>query len=84
MGAKMRKNEIIILGIILASFIIGIYFYPQMPDEMAFHWNSQGQVDGCMSKFWELFLMPFILVPVILVATYTIIYSYFEYRKAVK
>ncbi len=56
----MRKSEITILGIILASFIIGIYFYPQMPSEMASHWNSQGQVDGYMSKFWGLFLMPII------------------------
>ncbi len=59
---KMRKSEITILGIILLSLIISIYFYPQMPEKIASHWNSQGQVDGYMSKFWGLFLMPFILV----------------------
>ena len=59
---KMRKSEIIILGIILLSLIISIYFYPQMPEKMASHWNAQGQVDGYMSKFWGLFLMPFMLV----------------------
>jgi len=59
---NMRKSEIIILGIILLSFIVGIYFYPQMPEKMASHWNAQGQVDGYMSKFWGLFLIPFILV----------------------
>ncbi|HED00131.1 MAG TPA: SdpI family protein [Proteobacteria bacterium] len=58
----MRKSEIIILGIILVSIIVGIYFYPQMPEKMASHWNTQGEVDGYMSKFWGLFLMPFILV----------------------
>lgn len=58
----MRKSEITTLGIILLSFIIGIYFYPQMPEEMASHWNTQGQVDGYMSKFWGLFLMPIILI----------------------
>ena len=58
----MRKSEIIVLGIILLSFIVGIYLYPQMPEHMASHWNAQGQVDGYMSKFWGLFLMPFILV----------------------
>ena len=57
-----RKSEIIVLGIILLSFIIGIYFYPQMPERMASHWNAQGQVDGYMSKFWGLFLVPFVLV----------------------
>ena len=57
----MRKSEKTILGIILFSFIIGICFYPQMPDKMASHWNVQGRVDGYMSKFWGLFLIPFIL-----------------------
>ena len=55
-----RKNEIIILGIILFSFLFGIYLYPQMPEKIASHWNVQGQVDGYMSKFWGLFLMPLI------------------------
>ena len=59
---NMRKSEIVILGIILFSFIISIYFYPQMPEEMAFHWNTQGQADGYMLKFWGLFLMLFIIV----------------------
>ncbi len=58
----MKKSEIIILGIILLSFVVGIYFYPRMPEEMATHWNAKGQVDGYMSKFWGLFLIPFILV----------------------
>jgi len=54
----MRKSGIIVLGVILLSFIIGIYFYPQMPEKIASHWNAHGQVDGYMSKFWGLFLMP--------------------------
>ena len=31
-----------------------------MPEKIASHWNVQGQVDGYMSKFWGLFLMPLI------------------------
>lgn len=42
--------------------MISIYSYPQMPEEMATHWNSEGQVTGYMSKLWGLFLMPLILV----------------------
>jgi uncharacterized membrane protein len=56
----MKKSIIITSSIILLSFIIGIYFYPQMPDMVASHWNAQGEVDGYMSKFWGLFLMPLI------------------------
>jgi uncharacterized membrane protein len=58
----MRKSEIIILLIILLSFTVGIYLYPQMPGKMASHWNIRGQVDGYMPKFWGLFLMPIISV----------------------
>ncbi len=70
--ANMRKTEKIILGILVLSFAIGTFLYPQMPDKMASHWNAQGQVDGYMSKFWGLFLLPltsvglfllFILIP---------------------
>lgn len=56
----MKINIVIIFLIILTSFSVGIYFYPQMPEKMASHWNFQGEVDGYMSKFWGLFLMPFI------------------------
>jgi len=58
----MRKSEIIILIIILLSFAVGIYLYPQMPEKMASHWNIKGQVDGYMPKLWGLFLMPIISV----------------------
>lgn len=61
---NMRKSEIIILGVILLSFVVGIYFYPQMPERMASHWNIQGQVDGHMLKFWAVFFIPLILVGV--------------------
>ena len=59
---NMKKSEITILGIILLSFIISIYFYPQIPERIVSHWNAQGQVNGYMSKFWGLFLMPFVFV----------------------
>lgn len=62
----MRKSEMIVLGIIVLSFLIGIYFYPRMPGAMASHWNERGEVDGYMSKFWGLFLMPTISVGLVL------------------
>ena len=66
----MRKSEIIILGIILISFIIGIYFYAQMPSMMASHWNAQGEVDGYISRFWGTFLFPIILVGLLILFTF--------------
>ena len=56
----MRKTIIIAIGIILMSFLVGIFLYPSMPEIMASHWNAQGEVNGYLSKFWGLFLMPLI------------------------
>ncbi len=59
---KIRKSEIVVFVLILLCFIIGIYFYPRMPDEMASHWNAQGEVDGYTSKAECLFIMPIMFI----------------------
>ena len=33
-----------------------------MPEKVASHWNSKGEVDGYMSKFWGIFLMPILSI----------------------
>lgn len=50
---------------ILVSFILivlatvaGLLLASQLPDPMPSHWNAAGQVDGYMSKFWGIWLMP--------------------------
>ncbi|MBT4136020.1 SdpI family protein [archaeon] len=66
------KTTIIILSLIILSFIAGIYYYQILPEEIASHWNSKGEVDGFMNKTLGIFLIPiltliffliFILVP---------------------
>lgn len=54
----MRKFELAALGLVFLSFVIAFYFYPQMPEKMASHWNARGEVDGYMPKFWGLLFMP--------------------------
>ena len=58
----MRRTELFILIAVIISFIIGIYLYPQMPEQMASHWNTQGNVDDYISRFWGVFLMPLVFV----------------------
>jgi len=58
----MKLIKALMWGIIIASFVIAVYLYPQMPEQMASHWNAAGEVDGFMSKLWGLFLMPLVLV----------------------
>jgi len=62
----MRKSYLIVSVIILFSFAVGAYFYPQLPEKMASHWNAQGEVDDYMSKFWGTFLTPVILLTMFL------------------
>lgn len=48
------------------SAAIGAYFYPQMPDVVASHWNAGGQVDGYTSRFWGAFALPLVSLGVLL------------------
>lgn len=58
----MKESQIVVSGIILVSLVIGIYFYPQMPERMALHWNLEGRVDGYVSKFWGLLFSPILSI----------------------
>ena len=60
MTMKTRNIQILIIGLILVSFLIGAYLYPYMPEKMASHWDANGSVDGYMPKLWGLFLLPVI------------------------
>jgi len=61
------KKEIIISWIVIAvSLIAALYFYNRMPEMMASHWGSQGEVNGYMPRFWGLFLMPIISAAMLL------------------
>ncbi len=64
---KFKKTNIVLVSLILLSFGMGIYLYPQMPEKMASHWNINGEVDGYLSKFWGLFLMPLFSIGILLI-----------------
>lgn len=52
--------------LVALSFVLGLYFYPNMPEQIPSHWNVQGQVDGYSSRFLGVFLIPFILTGLLL------------------
>ena len=58
----MNKLRIIAVAIIVLLFLIGMLSYQYLPDKIASHWNSQGDVDGDMPKFLGIFLVPIIAV----------------------
>lgn len=62
----MNKFKKITLCIIIFSFITSLLLYSKMPNQMAGHWNLQGQADDYFSKFWGLFLMPIVSIAIFL------------------
>jgi uncharacterized membrane protein len=55
-----RTTTIVVLLMIIAGTVAGLVLWSQLPDEMASHWGPNDQVDGYMSKFWGVFMMPLI------------------------
>jgi uncharacterized membrane protein len=45
---------------ISAATLAGLLLWDRLPDPMASHWNVNDQVDGYMSRFWGVFLLPLI------------------------
>lgn len=54
----MKKIMALPAILIIASFAMSLYFYSQMPDTMAFHWDSSGKPDGYSGKNTGLFFIP--------------------------
>lgn len=53
------KTSLTISFILIAiAAIVGLVLWNQLPDPMPSHWNAAGEVDGYMSKFWGIWLMP--------------------------
>lgn len=68
---KLRGAEILAFALALVSFITGWLFYPYLPEQIASHWNIQGEVDGYASKVWGIFLFPIIIL--VIVALFVVI-----------
>jgi len=65
-----KTSVIISFSLIVIALLVGLVLYSRLPDPMPSHWNAAGEIDGYMSKFWGIFLMPIItvvLVPLFLV-----------------
>jgi uncharacterized membrane protein len=65
-----RTTAILSFVLILAATLAGVLLWNRLPDPMPSHWNAAGEIDGYMSKFWGVFLLPIItamLVPLFLV-----------------
>ncbi len=59
---KKRYYMLILLVFVLASLVISYIYYPHLPEQIASHWNAQGEVDGYTSKFWGVLIGPLTLL----------------------
>lgn len=55
-----RLANILALTLLVASLIAGALLWDRLPDPMASHWNLNDQVDGSISRFWGVFMVPII------------------------
>ena len=60
----ITRTELACIGIFLVICCVSAYFYPQMPEQMATHWDMYGQVNGYMPKLPALVLFPVILAAI--------------------
>ena len=58
---KHLKLLIITTLVILLPIVAGLALWNQLPEQMPFHWNAEGVVDGWSSKPFAVFGMPVIL-----------------------
>lgn len=57
-----KLTTILVLSMIAVAVIAGLLLWNQLPEQMASHWNTNDQVDGYMTKFWGVSLMPLIIL----------------------
>lgn len=55
-----RTTTILVLFMILGATVAGLLLWNRLPDQLASHWNIHDEVDGYMSKFWGVFMVPLI------------------------
>lgn len=55
---KSEKTFLLLVAFIVLAILVGTLVYPSLPDIVASHWNTKGEVDGYTPKFWAIFLIP--------------------------
>ncbi len=55
-----RTTTIIVLIMIATATVAGLLLWNRLPDPMASHWGPNDEVNGYISKFWGVFLLPLI------------------------
>ena len=57
-----KYTNIVLPLLVLIAAATGVFFYPSLPDTIVSHWNTAGEANGYMGKFWGVFLFPLIML----------------------
>lgn len=57
-----RTTIFISITLIAIAVLAGLLLWSRLPDPMPGHWNAAGEIDGYISKFWGVFLVPIISI----------------------
>jgi uncharacterized membrane protein len=66
---KLRRGELLNLGLVGLAFVAAGALYRQLPATVPIHWNARGQANGFAPKAWGAFLMPVVMAGVYLLLT---------------
>ncbi len=58
----MDETHVILFVFVISLFTVALYFYPLMPQNMATHWQINGNADAKISKLFALFFFPVLSV----------------------
>lgn len=59
---NLKILDYLIWAFVLAAIVSAVYFYQVLPEQVATHWNSKGEVDGWGSKAMGAWLSPVLMV----------------------
>ena len=57
-----RTTIFVSVTLIASAVLAGLLLWSRLPDPMPGHWNAAGEIDGYISKFWGVFLLPIISI----------------------
>lgn len=60
-----RTYAIATIILIVLVFLVTLYVYPKLPEQVPVHWNMEGKVDDYGDKTWAAFLLPGLMLLVL-------------------
>lgn len=66
----MQKSLVISWIVVAVALILSLVFYGQVPEQIDSHWDEQGRVNGTMTRFWGMFLLPLLMCGMTLLLIY--------------